>query len=275
MADRLNQMPDAELEAVLSDLGRRIEYPPTPLLAASVRARLVLRPGRPRSFWEAIPARRLALAAVVILAILLGSGIAFVPGIRDTIADWLGVRGIFVSHVPSALPSVSPLPSGPLGSTLGLGDRFSLADAQAKAGFTIKVPALPVLGQPDEVYFITPPEGGEVALVYGERPGMRRASETGVAVLVTEFRGDINPDFMGKMVGPGNKLEQVTVNEAPGFWIEGKPHVLIYKDRHGQYVDDRLRLAANTLVWEKNGVTYRIESVLSKGDALAIAQSMP
>jgi hypothetical protein len=264
-----------ELEALLVDLGRRVDYPPTPLLSARVRARLVLRPAKPRVLWEGIPVRRLALAAAVVLAILLGSGIAFIPGIRDTVAGWLGVRGIIITHVPSALPSVSPLPSGPLGSALGLGDRVSLADAQTHVRFTISVPALAALGEPDEVYLTSPPVGGEVALVYGERPGMRRASTTGVAVLVTEFRGDLNPDAFGKMIGEGTRLEEVSVKGARGFWLEGKPHILLYKDARGAYQQDTLRLAANTLVWEKNGVTYRIESVLSKAQAMAIAESMP
>jgi hypothetical protein len=36
-----------------------------------------------------------------------------------------------------------------------------------------------------------------------------------------------------------------------------------------------LRMAANTLVWARGGVTYRIESGLSKTDAFRIASGLP
>jgi hypothetical protein len=38
---------------------------------------------------------------------------------------------------------------------------------------------------------------------------------------------------------------------------------------------ETLRMAANTLVWEHAGVTYRIESGLSKADAFRIAAGLP
>jgi hypothetical protein len=37
----------------------------------------------------------------------------------------------------------------------------------------------------------------------------------------------------------------------------------------------QLRMAANTLIWEHGGVTYRIESSLSKADAFRIAAGLP
>jgi hypothetical protein len=43
-------------------------------------------------------------------------------------------------------------------------------------------------------------------------------------------------------------------------------------------VSDRLetlRLATNTLVWEHDGVTYRIESGLVKADAMRLATGLP
>jgi hypothetical protein len=36
-----------------------------------------------------------------------------------------------------------------------------------------------------------------------------------------------------------------------------------------------LRLAANTLVWDHNGTTYRIEAGLTQSQAMAIAAAMP
>jgi hypothetical protein len=116
--------------------------------------------------------------------------------------------------------------------------------------------------------------GGEVALAYSPRPGIPLVKQTGLGVLVTEFRGDLNPGFMGKSLGPGTTLQETSVNGDPGWWIAGEPHV-IYVEVGGQGQTVTLRMAANTLIWEHAGVTYRIESGLSKADAFRIASSLP
>jgi hypothetical protein len=69
-------------------------------------------------------------------------------------------------------------------------------------------------------------------------------------------------------------MQMVAVGGAGGYWIEGAPHVLILRDYAG---DDRRhpsRLAGNTLLWERDGVTYRLESALSRDEAIRIAESM-
>jgi len=43
----------------------------------------------------------------------------------------------------------------------------------------------------------------------------------------------------------------------------------------GQDRPETMRMAANTLIWEHAGVTYRIESGLSKADAFRIAAGLP
>ncbi len=44
---------------------------------------------------------------------------------------------------------------------------------------------------------------------------------------------------------------------------------------NGQDRPETLRMAANTLIWEHAGVTYRIESDLSRADAFGIAAGLP
>jgi len=51
--------------------------------------------------------------------------------------------------------------------------------------------------------------------------------------------------------------------------------VVIYVEVAGQGQSEPLRVAANTQIWEHGGVTYRIESGLSKADAFRIAASLP
>jgi hypothetical protein len=147
-----------------------------------------------------------------------------------------------------------------------------MADAQSKVGFPIAVPV--ELGQPDAVYVVSGIPGGEVALAYTPRPGIAMVEQTGLGVLVSEFRGDLNPVFLMKGLGEGTTAEEVSVNGDPGWWIAGQPH-MIYVEVGGRGQSVPLRLAANTLIWEHGGVTYRIESGLSKADAFRIAAGLP
>jgi len=268
-----SQMTDPELERELTELGSHLAYPATPQLARAVRTRLVARPAR-RPFWETLQPmqRRLAFAAAVLIVLV--ASVLLIPDARTAVARFFGLQGIVITSEPSPLPSPLPtLPPGPLGERLSLGQRVTLADAQGRVRFHILVPTLPDLGDPDEVYFAQPPASGAVALVYQAKAGLRPAAQTGVGLLVTEFRGDIDPGSFGKSLGPGTRLGEVRVRGVTGYWIEGQPHFFFYRDG-GEFRNETLRLAANTLIWEQDGVTVRIESVLTKDEVLRIAESM-
>ncbi len=257
---------DVELERALRDLGPRYPYPPTPNLATRVRNRIAAQPIAPPrrlDFWR--DPRRLALAAAVLL-VLLGAAALANPTTRDAIAHFFHVQGVIVTRQPSPLPSLSPV------TPLDLGRRTTMADAQSAVSFKIAVPS--ELGEPDAVYVVTGIPGGEVALAYSPRPGIPLVKETGLGMLITEFRGDLVPGFIGKGVGPGTTLQETSVNGDPGWWIAGEPH-MIYVEVAGNGRPETLRMAANTLIWEHAGVTYRIESGLSRADAFRIAAGLP
>jgi hypothetical protein len=59
-----------------------------------------------------------------------------------------------------------------------------------------------------------------------------------------------------------------------GLWIDGAPHVITYEDAAGDVVEEETRLAANVLMWERAGVTHRIETTLTLEEALALAESL-
>jgi hypothetical protein len=260
-----SRMGERELERALRELASHYPYPPTPNLAVSVRRRIVARsaaPVRRLTLWR--DPRRLALAAAVAL-VLAGAAALINPTSRDAIAHFFHVRGVIVSRV-SPLPSLSPV------TPLNLGRRTSLADAQSAVSFTIGVPA--ELGAPGAVYVDSEVPGGEVALAYTPRPGIPLVKQTGLGVLVTEFRGDLIPGFLTKEVGPSTTLQETSVNGDPGWWIAGEPH-LVFVQVGGTDAQVSLRMAANTLIWEHGGVTYRIESSLSKADAFRIAAGLP
>ena len=256
-----------ELEEQLSTLGAELDWPPTPKLAVAVRSRITVPPAR-RGLWYQSRWALAAAAVVIALAALL----AYQPA-RETIADWVNVH-VFFQRV-HLLPTPSPQPSGPLGQRLGLGGQTTLSEAQKQVAWQVTIPSS--LGQPDEVYLLLPPDGpvqGEVTLVYATRPGIPVSGATGVAVLITEARGAVNKNFFGKMLGPDTTLEPVTVAGHQGYWVSGSPHVFIFLDAYGNFRDETMRLATNTLILDEGGTVVRIEGNLTKEQAVQIATSL-
>jgi hypothetical protein len=92
-------------------------------------------------------------------------------------------------------------------------------------------------------------------------------------VLVTEARGSINENLFGKILGPDTKIEQVTVNGHPGYWISGHPHDFAFTDANGGFYSEQMRLATNTLIFNDNGTVVRIEGDMTKAQALQIGSA--
>jgi hypothetical protein len=268
-------LPLVELERTLFEIGERLEDPPALDLAAMVGDRLRAAGRRPS------PVRALrgprsgigfnwksAVAAVAAVAVLIAGILAFSPGVRRAVAGWLGLRGVQIEVTPSPLPST--IPSGP--QALDLGPAFALPAAQREVGFRILLPGLPDLAAPDEVHVQPLFISEQVFLVYRTRPGLPAASETGVALLVSEFRAEPDEGYYKKVSVGGGGVEFVRVNGEPGYWIEGA-HEVAYVDSDGVPIQDTARLAANVLVWEHGDLTLRIESSLTKAEVLRIARS--
>lgn len=244
----------ADLERDLRALAGWVEWPATPRFSGARAGHAP--PLRPPRWW-------LAAAALILALVLI---LAASPPARDAVAGWLGLRGVVIQRVEHP-PSPSPLPPGPLGRRLGLGDRVTLADAQSRAGFTVLVPA--GLGQPDEVYY----DGGHrmVSLVYASRPGLPAPGETGVSLLVSELPGQLVQDSFGKMLGPGETLQEVNLPSGKAYFIGGR-HVFYFFDGPGR--TDESRLAANTLIWQRDDVLIRLEGGFSSDQAAVIARSL-
>jgi hypothetical protein len=253
-----------ELEQQLSRLGAGLAWPATPNLAPAVR----LRVDAPHRRWFE---SRWAMAAAA--AILVAAALVAYPPSRAAIAEWIDVHTSF--KIVPHLSTPTPIPPGPLGERLGLGEPSTMAQVRTVLKWPVAVPAS--LGQPDEVYLQPPPDApsdGEVTLVYAARPGIPAAGATGVGVLITEARGSINSEFFGKMLGPGTTIEPVDIQGASGYWIAGAPHAFVFVDRAGQVRYETLRLATNTLLVNRGGTVIRVEGNLTKAQALEIAASL-
>lgn len=261
-------MRENELEAILVEIGERLASPRRPL-AAAVLARIERTP-LPRR-WSA-PSLAPALATLAALLFVVALAI---PGVRAAAREILHIGGIDIFPVPSlpASPTASTSASPSASPSLAIpGRRTTLAVAQAAVPFAIRVPTAAELGTADEIVLDTS-SGPSVSLVYATRPQVPASRLNGVAALVVELPGTVDPAFFGKLIGPGTTVTSVDVNGSPGYWLEGAPHQFFYRDSAGSIRDETLRLAGNTLIWVADGVTYRLEAQLSRADALRIAAS--
>jgi hypothetical protein len=268
MTERLHNLSDAELGAALTNLAARVVYPETPDLAPAIRARIVTAPTRRRARWSPTWPR-IAFAAAVIVVLVAGTLFAS-PAARRAVADFLGIGGVTIVVDDDRSPASEP--TAP--AELNLGDVTSLDAARARVDFSVGVPTLPSLGSPDAVYFSDDVDGGRVSFTYEADENLPAADETGLGALLTQFRADIGQDIVKRVSIEGGHVRSVEVAGAPGFWITGAPHEVYFVAPDGEVRADTVRLAANVLLWERDGVSLRLESDLSLKRALRIAHSI-
>lgn len=238
-----------EVSYRLRALAADTPWPATPDLAAAVTAAIEssprAAPGRPpRLARSRLPAPALAAA---LLAIVLAAGLVAAPGVRSELLERLGLKHATVTRVKR-------LPPTTLDTRLGLGVRVSPARARDAAGFELRRPA--ALGAPDAVYS----DRGAVTFTYGvTRP-----------VLFTQVRGTARP-FVSKLVT--RTSERVDISGASGLVIEGD-HVVIFKPSRGAIRDSPSRLAATTVLWERDGLLLRLEGERPPSELVRIARSV-
>jgi len=242
-----------ELERQLRELGNALELPAAPELVAVVRARI----GAERE--PRLRLRRSLVLAIAALGLALAAAMA-VPQARTAILEFLHIRGASVERVP-ALPPVSD-------AGLDLGEPVSVEEARRAVSFEFAEPELPGLGRPDSIYLDQATTGGQVFFLWG--------TEARPQALLSEFRGDLNPELMRKEAGPETTIEPVSVQGgAPGFWVAGANHVVYYLGPDGEIQEQTIRLARNALLWERNDLMLRIEGDFERDHALELARAVP
>jgi len=239
-----------ELEPELIAIGRLLDVPQPPDLAANVLARIAMpRPAAPRR-------RRLVLAfAVLVLAALLAT--LAIPDARSALLRFLQIGGVRIELVDD-LPAVAPSPPE---LDLILGERVTLDEARRRAAFDL----LELDAKPDAVYL---GERDTVWFLYGSADAVR------LLVAQTPRLTVDKPFLLKKLAGAGTIVETTTVRGVPAYFLSGAPHVLILVDESGFGVPESTRLARDVLVWEEDGRTVRLEGDLTLGEASELAVSL-
>ena len=246
-----------ELDLLLRRAAAGFSYPRTPSYAASVTARLE-RADVTMDFMETMrrwwqrPALRAALATLGAVALVLGAVLA-IPQSRTAVADLLGL-----SHV-----QVRPLTETDLPPALGPED-FALpvtaAVAQAKSSVPLRLPTYPNgIGGPDAVYLQILGADTVIIFVY---------EDEGFDLYQSRLRG-----FFGKGVPVATMAAEVAGVLA--FWIQPGGHVAEYIDPGGMPVaESRRTVERAVLLWQEDGITYRLETFLSLEEAVRVAESL-
>jgi hypothetical protein len=91
---------------------------------------------------------------------------------------------------------------------------------------------------------------------------------------VSEFRGDLSPEYMGKIAGPATRVARLRVGGDRAIWVEGAPHYFFYRAPGGGFVDTQLRIAQNVLLVQHDKLLIRLEGAFDRERAIAMARSL-
>jgi hypothetical protein len=111
-------------------------------------------------------------------------------------------------------------------------------------------------------------------LVYSPSALVPQSPVIGAGAVVSVMPAHIDAGFFQKTLGTTSTVRSVDVNGDAGYWIEGSPHQLLF-DFGDQIQPDTLRLATNTLLWQRGDYVYRIEADVDLETAVRIAASIP
>jgi hypothetical protein len=142
----------------------------------------------------------------------------------------------------------------------GLAGETYLEDAQARLPFSIRLPEYPPdLGAPDRVFLQE--DGGMVILVWTDptNPENARLSLHEIApggIVLSKYEPSV--------------IQETQVNGVYAIWAQGPYLVELTSGSYGF----RRTVEGNTLIWEEDGITYRLESNMILEETIQIAESI-
>ncbi|WP_232661490.1 hypothetical protein [Pseudonocardia sp. TRM90224] len=237
-----------QLDEALRDLGRVLDTGPVPDVMPEVLSRLA-EPRRPRRARWLIGGGFAAIVAVLI---------GVVPGAASAVGGFFqSLPGVLFSQSSEALP---PPGAGRLGEALGLHGPVSLDEARRTLPFPVPLPSS--LGEPDEVYL----QGARAAtLVWRAGPRLPEIGPSGIGLVIDVIDPDRGPIFEKLLTAPPERFD---IDGQPAAWT-ARPHPLVLLDDQGAPL--QTRLSTRSLVVVEERCTVRIESVLDREGAIAIA----
>ena len=278
----MNENSHPSPEERLRGIAGQFRYPPTPDVVKAVTKRFEIgsRPrAKMRSAW--VMTSLLVLLLVVLFA---------VPGVRAEIVRFFQVGAVRILpatptqpvevHLPQVPTTATPMAilpttatpqstTTPLGpkyeppysvSMAGLAGETTLAGARSNLPFKIRLPEYPAdLGAPDRVFLQE--DGQMVILVWTDPNDSQKA-------LLSLY--EIGPGSVIIQKFEPRVVRETQVNGQYAVWVQG-PYML--QLANGMY-DFRRLVEGNTLIWEEDKITYRLESNQSLEDTIKVAESL-
>ena len=188
--------------------------------------------------------RRPLVLAFAVLAVAIAAAFA-VPQSRGSILRFFHLGAASIVRVDT-LP-----PAEQRSLEVGIGPVIPLAHAKQQFPGRLLVPPLDPI-PPAHLY-----NRSVVSFVFSYR---------GQPVLLSEFA--FGNGFLKKLAAGGTTVEGGGFPGHPSLWISGAVHDVYFPAASP-------RLAGNVLLWESNGVTYRLESrSLTRTESIALARSL-
>ncbi len=244
------------LENQLTELAESVDWPEADV-TTQVRHRIVAPADenqKVRIGWKVAVAAACAMAAIMV-----------VPAGRQAVADLLSVAGIEITFAGTE-PSTGSNP-------IDLGEPTTLEAAASHVDFPLALPTLETVEEPDDVYLETGPPA-VVHISWEAEPNRPAIPGTDIGLLLTQFASPVGGTVLSKDLTSDTEVERTSVGGLEALWLEGAPHELTYQTTDGTTTQQISRLAGNVLLWEDNGVTYRLESGLEMGEAQRIAETL-
>jgi hypothetical protein len=262
----------------LSNWERRLQtyaadfpYPPTPDIATGV-ARQLQQPGKGYAIRYRLLAVRLALAIIVLVVALLS-----VPAVRAAVLEFLQIGAVRIfPNRPAPTVTVTPLPPAgviqpatkapaetptALASMQDLAGETTLEEARLKSGFGLPLPAYPAgLGPPDHVFLQD--SGDDFVILVWMDPEAPQS-----VLLSLQFIGP--QSWMIRKYQP-QIVQEARVGRQTAIWATG-PYPLVMSNGE---VELKRMVTGHVLIWQEEGITYRLESEYSLDEALKIAASL-
>jgi hypothetical protein len=254
-----------DLDERLRDLRTHLDTGPPPDVATTVVRRLRTEPAP-----LAVRARRRLVAVVAAaVAAMLTAGLLAVPAVRAAVVEFLSLPGVVFDRDRPQPPSPGATPAGPLGAAYGLNAPISFEEARRAAPERVLAPG--GLGPPDEVYVTGGGRRRAFHLFWRATPQLPALPGSSAGLYLSVFGGEAEV-MLQKMIG-GVPAEELTVAGRPGVWL-GTEHgtVLFGPDGLPDYSTERV--AGPALLLDRGGFTIRIESHLSRADAVSLAESL-
>lgn len=242
-----------DLERDLRDLGEHLDHPTGDQIVPQLRVHLSMPTGpvnrpqrrRRRAFVTAVASVAAVLLVVVALFLALDSG-GTASKDRSAVSPSRGTERTATTTTTAPLPAVLSL---------------DLTAARAAVEFPIGVPG-PAGTIPTTVTVDRRVPGGMVVLDYPAFTVVEVASPPNAAT------------NLAPTIAAEGSVQMMSVRGRPALWITGTHPDVPYLDREGTIRRAPTRPTGHVLLWEENGVTYRVEGFEHEWSAREMASSI-